>query len=107
MHELGAGAANDMFQYIDAQPGKTIGNETLPSGIFPLRMFQSISDRQQHETQKGQGFSLAEAVTDIAELSQPGISEVVDVKIVEGTDEPGQRHIPLTQPYERKNECAE
>jgi hypothetical protein len=84
-----------------------MGDETLPAGVLPLRMFQSIPDRQQHEAEYYQRLPLAEAVTDIAELSQPRISQVVDVKIVEGTDEPGQRHIPLTQPYERKNERTE
>jgi hypothetical protein len=67
-------------------------------------MFQSIPDRQQHEAEYYQRLPLAEAVTDIAELSQPGISEVVHVKIVERTDEPSQRHIPLKQPHECQDE---
>ena len=39
MHKLGARAANGMLQNIGAQCGKTVGDETLPAGIFPLRMF--------------------------------------------------------------------
>ncbi len=95
MHELGTWAADDMFQNIGAQCGKTVCDKTLPAGIFPLRMFQSIPDRQQHEAQDHQRLPFAQAVTDIAELSQPGIGEVIPMNIVEGTDEPGQRHIPL------------
>jgi len=49
MHELGTGTANDMFQNIGAQRVETVSDETLPAGVFPLRMFQSIHDRQQHE----------------------------------------------------------
>jgi hypothetical protein len=107
MHEFGASTANDMFQNISAQPGETMGDETLPAGVFPLRMFQSIPDRQQHEAENCQRLPLAEAVTDIAEQSQPGISKVVDVKIVEGTDKPGQRDIPLKQSNEGQDERAE
>jgi hypothetical protein len=104
MHELGAGAANGMFQNVGAQRSKTVRDETLPASVFPLRMFQSIPDRQQHEAQDHQRLPLTEPITDIAELSQPGIGEVVHVEIVEGTDEPGQRHIPLKQPREREGE---
>ena len=95
------------FKILALNRGETVRDETLPAGVFPLRMFQSIPDRQQHEAQDHQRLPLAEAVTDIAELSQPGIGEVVDVNIVEGTDEPGQRHIPLRQPHERKDERAD
>ena len=62
-----------MFQNIGAQCGKTVRNETLPACIFPLRMLQSIPDRQQREAHDHQRLSLAQAVTDIAELNQPGI----------------------------------
>lgn len=94
MHELGAGTADDMFQNIGAQRGETVSDETLPAGVFPLRMFQSIPDRQQHEAQDHQRLPLAQTVTDIAELDQPGIGYRADLGI-EGTGEPGQRHIPL------------
>src|SRR4029077_1812155 len=104
MHKLGARAANGMFQNVGAQRSKTVRDETLPASVFPLRMFQSIPDRQQHEAQDHQSPPFTEPITDIAELSQPGIGEVVHVEIVEGTDEPGQRHIPFKQPRERKGE---
>ena len=94
MHELGPGAANGMFQNIGAQRGETVSDETLPAGVFPLRMFQSIPDSQQHEAQDHQRLPLAQTVTDIAELDQPGIGYRADLGI-EGTGEPGQRHIPL------------
>jgi putative alpha-1,2-mannosidase len=84
-----------MFQNIGAQCGKTVRNETLPACIFPLRMFQSVPDCQQYEAQDYERLSLTQPIADIAELSQPGIGEVVHVKIVQGTDEPGQRYIPL------------
>jgi len=103
MHELGTGTANDMFQNIGAQRVETVSDETLPAGVFPLRMFQSIHDRQQHEALDHRRLPLAQTVTDIAELDQPGIEYRADLGI-EGTNEPGQRHIPLKQPRERKHE---
>ena len=106
MHELGASTANGMFQYVGGQPGETVRDEALPAGVFPLRMFQSIPDRQQQEAQDHQRVPLAEAVTEIAELNQPGIGDRAD-RGIEGADEPCQRHIPLTQPYKRKDERAE
>jgi hypothetical protein len=96
-----------MFQNIGAQRGETVSDETLPAGVFPLLMFQSIPDSQQYEAEDYKRLPFTEAVTDIAELSQPGIGEVVDVNIVEGADQPGQRDIPLRQPHERKDERAE
>jgi hypothetical protein len=69
VHELGPGTANGMFQNIGAQRGETVSDETLPAGVFPLRMFQSIPDRQQHEAQDHQRLPLSQAVTDIAELN--------------------------------------
>ena len=42
MHELGAGTADGMFQNIGAQPDETVRDETLPAGILPLRLFESI-----------------------------------------------------------------
>jgi hypothetical protein len=96
-----------MFQNIGAQRGKTMCDETLPTCIFPLRMFQPIPDGQQNKAQDNERLSLAEAVTDIAELSQPGVGKVVSVNIVEGTDEPGERHIPFEQPDERKDESTD
>src|SRR5512141_1022821 len=82
-------------------------DETLPTCIFPLRMFQPIPDGQQNKAQDNERLSLAEAVTDIAELSQPGIGKVVSVNIVEGTDEPGQRHIPFEQPDKCEGESTD
>ena len=70
-------------------------DEALPACIFPLRIFQSIADGKQNKTQDNEILSLTQAVSDIAELGKPGIGEVVPVNIVEGTDEPGQRHIPF------------
>ena len=66
-----------MFQYIDAQCGETVRDKTLPAYVFPLRMFQSISDRQQRKAQDDQRLSFAQTVAEIAELSQPGIGEMV------------------------------
>ena len=83
-----------MFQNIGAQCGKTVRNETLPACIFPLRMFQSIPNRQQCEAQDHQRLSLAQAVADIAELEQPGIG-IRAGRGIEGADKPGQRYIPL------------
>ena len=81
-------------------------DEALPSGIFPLRAFQSVPDRQQQEAQEHQRLPLAESVTEIAELNQPGIGDRADRRI-EGTDKPSQRHIPVKQPYENKDERNE
>ena len=50
MHELGARAANDMFQNIGAQRGKAMRDETLPSGVFPELVLQSVPDCQQRNT---------------------------------------------------------
>ena len=95
------------FKMLAVNPARPCATKGLPAGVLPLLMFQSVPDRQQHEAQDHQRLPFAEAVTDIAELSQPGIGEVVDVKIVEGTDQPGQRDIPLRQPHERKDERAD
>ena len=103
MHELGSGTADGMFQNIGTQRGKAMRDETLPAGVFPMRMFQSIPDRQQREAQDHQRLPLAQAVTDVAELNQPGIGYRAD-RWIKGADEPGQRHIPLPQPHEYKDE---
>lgn len=95
MHELGARTPNDMFQDIGAHGDKAMCDEALPAGVLPWRLFQSIPDCQQQETQYHQRLPLAETVSDIAQLGQPGIGKVISVNIVEGTDEPGQRGIPF------------
>lgn len=94
MHELGAGTANGMLENIGDHPHKPMRDEALPAGVFPLRIFQSVPDRQQHKAQDHQRLPLAEAVTEIAELNQPGIGGRTTWGI-EGPHKPGQRHIPL------------
>ena len=95
MHEFWARPADRMLDEIADGRGDSMCQQALPPGGFPDFMLQSISDRQQPEAQDHQRLPLAHTVTNIAQLSQPRIGQTVHVKIVERTDKPGERHIPL------------
>ena len=73
MHEFWARPADRMLDEIADARGDSMCQQTLPPGGFPDFMLQSIPDRQQPEAQDHQRLSIAQAVTDIAELSQPRI----------------------------------
>ena len=106
MHEFWARPTDRMLYEIADARGDSMCQQTLPPGGFPGFMLQPNPDRPNYEADDRQRLSPAKPITDVAELGQPGIGQMVPLNIVERTDKPGERHIPLEQPEKREDESA-
>ena len=63
-----------------------------------------VASDEQRPTDDEERLSLAYLVTHVAELSQPGIMEVIDLEVVQRPHETGQRGIEFEESDKRKEQ---
>jgi len=93
-----------MLHEIAEDAGYPVSQKTLPSSYFPIAAFDQPADSPNRKTDDDEGLSLAKSIPYIAQVSEPGISEVIRLRDVERTDEAGKRNIPFEQSDEREDE---